>query len=179
MKRVLLSICIAFFALGCSTLSVDTDYDTSYDFNATKEYAIVHETKVGENTLINDRIESAIEASLKSKGYKQVAQEEATLLFVYHVNVQEKSDIVTDYQMIGYGGYGFGRGLGGGAVIATPSTYDYTEGKLIIDALNPKTKKILWRARGIDELTSGATTPDDKRKYINKVVTKIMESFPH
>ncbi len=176
MKKILLVLAAIFLLTGCSTLSVDVDYDTSYDFNKKTNYTVAHSDRVGSNSLIDDRITAAIKESLDAKTYTEVAKEKADLVFVFHVNVQDKSDVTMDYQMIGYGGYGFGGGFGG--MIATPTTYNYTEGKLIIDALNPKTNKIVWRGIASDELSQNTTTPQEKTQKINEVVSQLMSKFP-
>jgi len=175
---------VVLFITACSTMEVDVDYDTEYNFANKTRYAIAYPKRAGENTLVNDRVAESLESVLSKKNYHKVTKEEADLIFVFHVNVQNKSDVRTDYEMIGYGGYGFGRGFGfygrpyGSAVVATPSVYSYTEGKLIIDALNPKTNKIVWRGVATDELNKKNKTPDERKAYITKVVTKLMENFP-
>ena len=163
--------------IGCSTLEVDVDYDPSYDFNAKTKYVILHKTKEGENTLTNDRITTAIQNNLDARGYHRVEQKDADLIFVFHVNVKDKTDITTDYQMVGYGGFGRGRGMGGG-VITTTDVYNYTEGKLVIDALNPKTSKLVWRGIATDELNKNIDTPKERQEYINKVMQQLMQNFP-
>ena len=176
MKKILLYITVVFL-VGCSTLKVDVDYDTSYDFKNNTKYTIVHKHRVGENTLTNDRIISALNNELQAKSYAKVTKDQANLVFVFHVNVRDKTDIRTDYQMVGYGGYGFGRGFGRG-VVETTSAYNYTEGTLIVDALNPKTNKIVWRGIAVDELSNSLTTPDKRTKYINEIIKKLMSNFP-
>lgn len=169
---------------GCSTMKVDVDYDTEYNFSNKTKYAVMHSDREGENTLVNDRVLNAIKTSLNKKGYKEVKQDHAELIFVFHVNVQQMSDIRTDYEMVGFGGYGYPRGFGGyglgygSTMVATPSTYRWKEGKLIIDALNPQTKKIVWRGTVSDELTQSSATPQEKREYINRVVQKVLHEFP-
>ncbi|MEA2072034.1 MAG: DUF4136 domain-containing protein [Campylobacterota bacterium] len=184
MKKIFLIITLLFVVSGCSTLKVNVDYDTEYDFTNQTKYAIVHSSKEGSNTLMNDRVKNAIRASLEKKSYREVSEKEAELVFVFHVNVQQMSDIRSDYQMVGYSGYGYGRGFGGygrgyGTVmVERPSTYRWLEGSLVIDALNPKTNKIVWRGSANDELSRDSSTPDEKTKYINEVVSKVMQKFP-
>lgn len=174
MKNFLLGISMLFLMAGCSTLKIDVDYDTFYDFDNKTDYSVVHSDREGTNSLIADRITKAIKKSLNAKAYSEVAKKDAQLIFVFHTNVKNKTDIEMDYQTIGFGGFGMGFGSN---VIATPTTYNYTEGTLIIDALNPKTKKIVWRSVGSDELGSHST-PQEKTEYINKVVAQMMAKFP-
>ena len=177
MKRILMFVAMLLALSGCSTMQVDVDYDTAYNFDGKTKYSVAHSNKTGEDSLTNDRIIEALKKTLNAKAYTNVSKEEADLIFVFHVNVEDKTDIYTDYQMVGYGGFGYGRGFGGG-MIATPSTYKYTEGKLVMDALNPKTRKIVWRGIISDELDSNAKTPEEKIIYINAVIEKLMENFP-
>lgn len=174
MRNLLVSILMLFLLAGCSTLELNVDYDTSYNFDNKTKYIVIHSDRGDENNLITDRIAKAIKDSLNQKGYTEVSQNSADLIFAFHVNVKNRTDVQMDYESMGFGGFGMGFG---GNIIATPTTYNYTEGKLIIDALNPTTQKIVWRGLASDELDKGAT-PQARTAYINKVVTKMMAQFP-
>ena len=186
MRKIILLISLMFLFVGCSTMKVDIDYDSAYNFDDKSSYAVVHKNREGENSLTNDRIVNAIKSSLNKKKYREVSQDNADLIFVFHANVRNRSDIRSDYERIGYGGYGYGYGGGFGGygraygtrVISVPSTYSWIEGKLIIDAMNPKTKKIVWRGVISDELSRNESTPQEKTAFINKVVDKLMKKFP-
>ena len=181
MRKIVILIALLFLVSGCSTLKLETDHDVAYDFTGKKTYTILHSDRVGDNTLANDRITQAIKNTLATKSFEEVSEKAADLLFVFHVNVQQMSDIRTDYQRVGYPGYRYGMyGYGysaGTMVVATPSTYKWTEGKLIIDALNPQTKKIVWRGTATDEIDAHSASPQEKTQYINKVVIKVMNNF--
>jgi len=182
MKLIIYLTLIALFS-GCSALKIDVDYDTSYSFVNKTKYTVLHNSKDDANSLVNDRIYSAIIKSLNGAGYKEVAKANADLIFVFHVNVMNRSDIRTDYQMVGYPGYSYGFGYGGygygpgTTMVAVPSTYRWREGKLVIDALNPKTKKIVWRGTVTDELTRDSSSAEEKTEYLNGVVAKVMKKF--
>jgi len=160
------------FFVGCSSLDVSVDYDPGFDFRTSKSFAIAHYNKEGEDTLFNDRLIKALDADLQSKGYTKSAKEEADLIVTFHTNVENKTSIDTDYQMIGYGRYGYGGGM-----VATTRTYNYKKGTLIIDVLNPKDEKIVWRGMATDILKEHKT-PQERTEYINKVVKETMVSFP-
>ena len=169
MKYLLTSFLLLFFS-ACSTLSTNVDYDTQYNFENVHTFAIVHKVKEGENSLTSERIMKAIANTLKEKGLKEVDAKSADLVFLYHTHVQNKTDIYTDYQMVGYGRYG-------GMVISTPRSYNYDEGRLIIDAYNPITNRTIYRAVAVDELPE-KKTPQEREVYINKVIAKTLKNFP-
>ena len=172
MKNIVIFIVSAVIFLGCSSLRVSHDYDPGFDFTQQNSYAIVHHNREGEDTLFNDRVMNALKAELDAKGYVGTSKNEADLVFVFHTKVEDKTDIDTDYQMVGFGMYRYG-----GTMVATTSTYHYTKRTLIVDALNPKDQKIVWRGIATDTLKE-RKTPEKRTEYINKVIQELMESFP-
>ena len=161
--------------VGCSTLNVSVDYDETYDFKNVKSFAIDIAASNSKNTLFNERVFNALKNDLELKNYKNSTKEDADLIFVFYVSVKDKQSIHTSYS--GYGGYRRYGGLGGGMMMSTTNTYEYQEGTLVIDALSPKTKKIVWRGVGVKELKD-YDTPAQRTEAVNKAVKKIMEKFP-
>lgn len=172
MKKTLVFLISILIIAGCSSLKVSVDYDPEFNFLDQKSFAIVHHNREGEDTLFNDRFINALENNLKVKGYTQVDKSLANLIFVFHVNVESKVDIDTDYRMVGYGRYGYG-----GRMVSTTRTYKYTKGTLIVDALNPIDNKIVWRGITTDILKS-YDTPEERTSYIQKVLKETMKDFP-
>jgi len=171
-------ILIATIFLGCSSMQLNVDYDTDFDFTNKTKYSIAHNKKnKKENGLTNKRVKNALNRVLKSKNYTNVSKKDADLVFVFHTDVKDKTDIYMDYQAIGYGGFGYMSTARRG-VIAVPDVYNYTEGTLVIDAYNPKTKNIVWRGIVTDELGSQSTSPEEKTQYINSIVEALMKKFP-
>jgi len=172
MMKYLFTLLLAFLFVGCSTLEVEHDYDENYNFTKVHTFRIMHNVKEGENTLLNERITTALRDVLEKKGYQKV-EHNADLIFVYHYGVKDKVDLQTDYQMIGFPR----RGFGGGAMIATTTTYEYKEGTIIIDAYDTQTKKIVWRAVGVLEVQH-QETPQERRAYVYKIISGVMKDFP-
>ena len=171
MKKLFSFAVLTILLTGCSTLDVSVDYDDTYSFENASKIIVVHENKVGENTLYSDRVIDALNTSLESKKYKKVVEPStADLIFVFYTDVKDKAQINTDY-------YAMGMRYRFGGMMATTSTYEYVEGTIIIDALEPKTNKIVWRGIGTKELNENKT-PQEKTESINKAIHKIMEKFP-
>lgn len=170
MKYIVLIIVL--FLSGCSTLDVSVDYDEDYKFSKQKTYLIQRDMKKGENTLFVDRVKKAIAMNLDVKNYTKVLREDADFIVTFNAKVENKTSTYTDYQMVGMGRYRYG-----GTMISTTSSYNYDDGTLVIDVINPKTKKIVWRGVGQAEVKQ-QDTPKEKQEYINAIVTKIMAKFP-
>lgn len=170
MKSFLSFTAVILLLSGCSTLEVNVDYDETYNFDDASKVVVAHENKGNANTLLNDRIINALNTNLESKQYKKSSQKDADLIFVFKTNVKDKTQLSTDYYTMGRM-YRFGGG------VSSTTAYNYTQGTMVIDALNPKTGKIVWRGVATKEL-SEKKTPQEKTQAINKVVNKIMEKFP-
>ncbi len=169
--------------LGCSTIQVSNDYNPSYDFRKLHSFVILY-NKSGES-LAKERIVKALTEAFEAKGYKAASKDKADFYVVFHVNVTNKRQIVTDYKTIGVPYYGYGyyghrhpyRYSGGTAVVPVYREINYKEGKIVVDALDSKTKKIFWRGTATDRLKS-LKTPEERWEYIKEVVTKLLASFP-
>ncbi|WP_321778479.1 DUF4136 domain-containing protein [Sulfurimonas sp.] len=172
MKKITVLFIGLFLLVGCSTLKINVDYDESFAFKDKNSFVIKHKDKAGDDTLTNDRIINSLIADLKSKNYKKVSQNEADLIFVFHTSVKDKMELQTDYNTMGFGRYRFGGGM-----TTTTTSYNYVEGTLIIDALNPKNEKIVWRVVGTMEI-KGIKSPKEKEEKINKLILKLMKKFP-
>ncbi len=169
--QYLLAIFFALFLSACSTLQKSVDYKADYDFSAIKTFTIKHKLKSGESSITVDRITEALQKVLTQKGLsytKELAKADVVVLF--HLNVTNKTEIYTDYEMVGFGRYG-------GAVIATPRSYNYDEGRLIIDLYDPKINKTVYRVELSDELDHHKN-PKERDAYVLEVVTKAFDSFP-
>jgi len=172
MKKIFVTVLILLVFLGCSSLKINVDYDPEFNFSSQKSFAVVHHNREGEDTLFNDRLIEALGLDLETKAYVKKSKDSADLIFVFHTNVESKTDIDTDYTMVGYRGYRYG-----GYMMSTTRTYNYTKGTLIIDALNPRDNKIVWRGIATDILKSH-DNPSERTAYIHKVVKETMKDFP-
>ncbi len=70
----------------------------------------------------------------------------------------------------GWGGWGWGGGWSGGR----SSMETYTEGTIVVDVLDTKTRTLVWR--GIAENAFRKPNPDDEK--VAKVIGKVMLNFP-
>jgi len=101
----------------------------------------------------------------------------------YYASTNQKLDVT--YWDYGYGwrpnwwsGWGrrWGRGWGGDwGIQSGPVATQYTEGTVIVDVFDPKTKDLLWRGQGV------AAVSDNEAQYeqeLKKTVAAIVDKFP-
>lgn len=175
MRKLLLSF-LTFVAVfsGCSTIHVDTDYDTKYPFETLKSYTISNDDTKGIDSLTAERIESAIHSTLQTKGYKtSVNNGDMKVAYYLTTTTITRSDSNVQFAA-GVGPY---RRLGWGMRIPVETTHTYDEGKLTIDIIDTKNDKLVWRGVGQDTLKS-FSTPEKKTVYINQAIGDILKKFP-
>ncbi|MCK5620279.1 MAG: DUF4136 domain-containing protein [Candidatus Krumholzibacteria bacterium] len=173
---VLLLVASVALLAGCgSGLELSNDFDQQIDFSQYKTFQWVP-SKDSSNDLLESRIKSATIDQLTQKGMVSTTTD-PDVYVIYHAGAKDKVDI----QSYGYG-YGYGRygGVYGGAYGAGSggiSTYNYTEGTLIIDIIDASSKQLAWRgsATGVlDESPSAEKITEN----VNKAIAAIMSQYP-
>jgi hypothetical protein len=175
----LLSGVVAMFvvcAVGCTSLDVKTDFDPTVDFSRFKTFAFTGLTDLDQrgildNSLIRNRFETMIGKELRQKGLSQVPLDQSPDLLVhYWVGVKDKQQVQsTGPAYGGYYGYGWGSGYGG------VSTYEYREGTLITDLVEPTNKTLVWRATMVADLEDSMK---ENVELSEKALKKAFEGYP-
>lgn len=162
---------------GCSNVSITTDHDPDANFDAMKSYQWMtqskdalsanQQTSMFQNQLIEKRFMNAVVDELKLKGVNQV-EGNPDFFVMYYAGTQDKVN-VTNY------GYGYGRGWygGGGGV----DVHQYTEGTIILDFIDAKTKQLVWRGTASGALSSKPTMEEAQEK-LNGIVSKMLAEYP-
>lgn len=173
---------------GCSTIEVNHDFDPKANFAALKTYEWLKEPqkptgdpRIDGNTILEDRIHQAVDTDLATRGFKKVTSN-ADFLVAYHVSLDKQQSVQTLNSYYGYGpgwGYGYGASYRPGYWAGSPQTYvyEYEEGTLILDIVNPTNKELMWRGSAQDEVHF-KSTPEKDQKQLNEAVHSMLESFP-
>lgn len=174
---------------GCSSVTVNQDYNPDYNFQNLKTYSwldkdrtVGHDTRIN-NDLVKARMIQAIEANLNAKGYTKVDKNEASFLIMWHGSIDSKMQVDTinrHYGPYGYGSRGaYNRGydpfMRGSSTHTVVSEYDL--GTLLIDILDPSQHKLIWRGTG-QGVVQPDRTPTEITEGINDAVQAILEPFP-
>ncbi len=164
---------LLFFLGGCSTVHVQNDYDPNYDFSRLRTFSILYTQSRAGSSLNQDRIAKALKRQLEAKGYVETEKKFADFYVVFHTNVKDKTKIVTDYERVGLHSYRYWAE----PRVPVQRHYSYKEGKIVVDALDPRNKQVFWRGTATDMLQS-FKSPTERIEYINKVAEEVMSAFP-
>src|SRR6202162_561593 len=148
---------------------VKTDFDHQANFSQYKTYSW-QEIKPP-NSLWDARIKSAVDAQLAAKGWTQVDSGGDVAIVAIATSHTERT-LQTFYDGMG-GGWRW-RGFGGMGE-STTTEQDYTEGTLVVDLYDTKTKQLIWRGSAEDMVSNNA---EKNEKNLNKGVEKMFKKFP-
>jgi hypothetical protein len=175
MKWLFFTLPLIWLLSACSSMKVSSDYDTAYNFKQLSTFAVVYPQK--NRSLTQERIAKALNEQMIAKGYTQTDQAHADFVLLFHTDVTQKKQVVTDYQTVGFYPY-YGYGYHAPMAVPVQREYSYDEAKIIIDALDPDGNKIFWRGVAADRLQS-FDTPQERSEYIKSVIAETLASFPN
>jgi hypothetical protein len=166
-KSTLLLALPVLIILGCGTLTVRSDYDRAVDFTKFDTFAffidLEGEDPTQASSLVSGRIKRSIEKDLLDKGLEMVEPTKADLLVAYHVMLQDKVSVDTyGYR---YNPWGY------------TDVNHYTEGMLVIDLVDAKTRESAWRGVAND-VVKDPTGSSATQERIDLIVNKIMRQYP-
>jgi hypothetical protein len=164
---------------GCGGLKVQTDHDPAADFTTFQTYAFAGMTDVSQggvldNSLVRKRIDQMVRQQLAKKGLREVGTKDSPDLLVhYWVGLKEKQRVESTGPAVGVygrrGPYGWGGGYSG------VTTYEYTEGTLIIDLVTPEKQELVWRASMVGTLED---SKEENLQMANEAIVKAFEDYP-
>jgi hypothetical protein len=173
---------IAVFALaGCSSVTVNYDFDPEYDFSRYETFQIYRgEGPPGDvltaNPLYKKRFETAAAAELKAKGFTDV-DSDPDFVVVLHAGVKDKVHVSN---MGSAGFYDPWWGPYGGNVTVS----QYEEGTLVIDIVDMGKRKadgekeLAWRGTGSAVVGDPSRDAAKEQEKANRYVASILANFP-
>lgn len=178
MKKWLVPALSAACLAGCSSVSVQRDFDTGTDFSQLKTFAWQHaeQPETGnpqiDNDLNDERIRNAVNATLSAKGFIAAERDEADVLVAYFVDHKRK--LSSGSVSVGLGRSSYGRH---GGVGYSTGLSEYDQAILTIDILNPADDRMIWRGVGSRSTYEGSN-PSKSVQIVNEAVETILKKFP-
>ena len=173
---------LTFILGGCSTVTVNYDYDQAADFSTIHTYswgqANSNDDELTKNPLLKKRIAASVDSYLQGKGFRKVERGQADVLIVIEAVVKEKMR-VTDWG----GSRGYYRNpwydpwWGGSAYGGRVDVSYYQEGTLVIDIVDNLKKELIWRGLGTG-IVQQHKNQEKLQAAVDKYVQNILNHFP-
>lgn len=162
--------------IGCSSVRVQTDYNTKVDFNSYKTFAF-YKTGIDKapiSDLDKKRIMRAIEAELLLKGMTKSSTPD--VLVSLFTKSRERINVNNNNARwgsgFGYGGWNPWMWRGGTQL----NVNQYTEGTLFVDIIDANKKELIWQGIGSGVLKS--KNVEQKEERIKEFVEEILSKYP-
>lgn len=179
MWRHLLLIAAFLVAMPLHAADVQTDYDSSVDLGKVQHYQWLKQTDGIDaqfSTLTDDMVREILTSSLDRQLQPASDKFPADVLVRYYIRPVKK--LVDDRPRLGIGIGGFGSNVGGGVSLNFPlggNDLDQ-QAHVVIDFLDPKTKRLIWRGSIVTGLSSKSSSTNQKQ--LQKAADAILRKFP-
>jgi hypothetical protein len=155
---------IAILTVSCSTVSTQNKYDPKADFALFKTYDWLP-LRVVQGDVIESNVQvfkNAVDARLAAKGLRMTSENPDMLIATY-VGKKEKSVTTHTRDTLGF--------------YSGPEATDYEEGKLIVDFIDAKSKRVVYESVAKSVLDP-ETPPDKMRTLLDEAAEKMLKDFP-
>ena len=185
--RTLLLVCWALvigFSSPAFAQKVSVEYAHQVPFKSFKTYRWGKNKAQLPDPAEDAHVKDKVDRALQAKGWSKVASRRADVVVTYQATVDRKHEEVDNYDDdpdmgLGFGwGWGAGWGWGWGDMAPDyPTTTLRTihVGDLLVDMVDPATKKIIFRGYAT---AAFHTNPVKEDQLMSKAVNKIFKSFP-
>jgi len=157
---------------GCAaaTMTVSSHADRTLDFARYRSFAWgpadalpTGDARLDQDPLFKDRLHGAIEKQLAQRGIA-VAAGYADLLIHYHANVTHRLDPNQVDRANGYCASGD----------CVPSPVSYEAGTLVIDIVDARSQRLIWRGWAQNDVEDLLRGPDSMTRTIDEAVTRML-----
>jgi hypothetical protein len=182
--KIYLAILVLLWLFGCSP-GVHVDRDETVNMSTFQTYKFVDDepnpdpNPLYHSSLLDNAIHSEIAHQLERRGWRE-DNRSPDVLVAYHTFTQQKQQSVNNYYPMMYGGWGWRYYPWGftpypyGYWNGYQQTYQYTEGTLILDVINAKSKTLVWRG----SVSDAVNDPGDLHRKAIKAVDQVFTKFP-
>jgi len=165
---------------ACSSVTVNTDWNSSIDFSQYKTFAWLPDTVDKDlEPFAHQRLTNAITAELEQHGLKMVTADPQL-----YVTYRAKRSSTTQYTTVstgygygaGWGGWGYYGGYGyGGMGVSTTSQQQIPQGNLIVVLVDPKLNQMVWRSNAKAELSDDQ---EGRAQQLKSAMSQMFQQFP-
>jgi hypothetical protein len=153
---------------------VKSDFDPRANFSSLQTYAWLPDLQATtdprlDSKLLDRRVREAVDRHLAAKGYRKVDDDAPSFRVAYQVYVLRQSQTVSE--PVGPYTYRWWGGMG------PTYTYQYDEGTLAVDVIDPQTNVLMWRGSASAIIDPRASIKE-REERIDRAVGSLLEKFP-
>ncbi len=173
LTRLAAATLLALTASGCMTMNVASHFERGANFSQFRTWdwgqadaLPTGDPRLDNNSFFNDHLQGAVEKALAGRGFARALQgSKADLLVHYHANINQRFQVNEP------------------DVNCTPgncqaSTIEYEQGTLVIDMVDTRTDKVVWRGWAQDSVQGVIDNQDRMDRKIDEAVSKMFGRFP-
>ena len=177
MSRLLPAIALALAAAwGCAAaINVSSHRAPVQDWSGYRTFAWgaadalpTVDPRLAANSVFGDRMHGAVTSTLFERGWAEVAPGLADVQIHYHANVTTRLNVARIDQAYG--------SCPGGA--CREQTVEYEAGTLVIDFVDARTQRVIWRGWAQTELQELLRDPERMSKTVNQAVIRMLQQLP-
>jgi len=168
---------VAFAALAlaaCAPMNVSSHVERSVDFAQyhTWDWGPADALPTGDprldnNPFFKDYLEGAFEKQFAARHFEKATSGTPDLLIHYHANISQRFEV-----------NGVDTSRGYCYEDCEPRVSEYEEGTLVVDAVDARTNRVVWRGWAQSNVEGVIDNQDRLASQIDKAVTRMMERFP-
>jgi hypothetical protein len=175
LRRLAMVTVIALSAAACATMNVGSHLDRASDFAQYRTYTWgqpdplpVGDPRLDTDPFLIDRLQGAVEKELAAKGFRYVLTGSPDLLVHYHSNVSRRIDVNRIDRESGF------------CYDETCDTrvVEYEAGTLILDVMDARTGRLIWRGWAQDGLRSFIRNSEVTARKIREAVKRMVAQLP-
>jgi Domain of unknown function (DUF4136) len=156
--------------VGCASMHVNSYYASGTDLGRYHTYAwapddvlSTGDPRLDNNPFFEERVQADVEKQLSARGFEKMTSG-AELLLHYHASVTQRVNANSADQKYGY--------------CNECEPYVYDAGTLVVDLVDARTNKLVWRGWAEDSLDGAIDNQQVMEKRIDNAVTRILQRLP-
>jgi hypothetical protein len=166
-------VLLAVTASACVSMSVSSHFERGADFSRLRTWdwgqpdgLPTGDPRLDNNAFFTDHLQGAVEKSLATRGFARVpAGTTPDVLVHYHANISQRFEVNEPDVNCSPGD-------------CRASVIDYEQGTLVLDMIDARTNKLLWRGWARDSVEGVIDNQDRMERQITEAVTKMFARFP-
>ena len=161
---------------ACATMRVSSHVESGLDFTRYRTFdwgpadaLPTGDPRLDANPFFQDRVQGAIEKQMAAKGFARAeVSAEPDLRIHYHATIDRRIDVAAADRRQGYCTAGDCRS----------GVFEYEAGTLVIDIVDRRANKVVWRGWAQDSVEGVLGNEDRLARRIDDAVTRMFQRLP-